>query len=117
MGFLPGSHVDIRPTRNLDKFLGTKDSFAVLKFNRPRGNVVLSRRALLEKERDVLKQEVLKVLEEGVILEGTVKNITGYGAFVDLAGIHAILHTTDMSSGRISHPSQLPEGSQELNVG
>ena len=116
MGFLPGSHVDIRPTRNLDKFLGTKDSFAVLKFNRPRGNVVLSRRALLEKERDVLKQEVLKVLDEGVILEGTVKNITGYGAFVDLGGIDGILHISDMSWGRISHPSELLQVGQKVNV-
>jgi len=86
-GFLPGSHVDIRPSRNLDKFVGTRDRFVILKCNRARGNVVLSRRALIEKERDSMKQEVLKVLEEGVILEGTVKNITGYGAFVDLGGI------------------------------
>ena len=75
--------MDVRPTRNLDKFIGTKDRFAILKFNRARGNVVVSRRALLEKERDTLA-EVLKIIEEGVILEGTVKNITGYGAFVDL---------------------------------
>src|SRR5947208_13450378 len=78
--FLRGSHVDIRPSRNLDKFIGTTDRFAVVKYNRARGNVVVSRRALLEKERDSLKHEILKVLEEGVILEGTVKNITGYGA-------------------------------------
>src|SRR5918992_1023134 len=116
MGFLPGSHFDISPTRNLDKFLGTKDSFAVLKFNRPRGNVVLSRRALLEKERDVLKQEVLKVLEEGVILEGTVKNITGYGAFVDLGGIDGILHISDMSWGRINHPSEIVQVGEKLKV-
>ena len=103
-GFLPGSHVDVRPTRNLDKFIGTKDRFAILKFNRARGNVVVSRRVLLEKERDTLKQEVLKVIEEGVILEGTVKNITGYGAFVDLGGIDGILHISDMSWGRINHP-------------
>ena len=89
-GFLPGSHVDIRPNRNLDRFVGTNDRFAILKFNRARGNVVVSRRALLEKERDSLKKEILKVLEEGVILEGTVKNITGYGAFVDLGGIDGI---------------------------
>ncbi|HSK31577.1 MAG TPA: S1 RNA-binding domain-containing protein, partial [Candidatus Limnocylindria bacterium] len=74
-GFLPGSHVDIRPNRNLDRFIGTRDRFAILKFNRARGNVVVSRRALLEKERDSLKQDILKILEEGVILEGTVKNI------------------------------------------
>jgi len=115
-GFLPGSHVDIRPTRNLDKFLGTKDRFAILKFNRPRGNVVLSRRALLEKERDTLKQEVLKVLEEGVILEGTVKNITGYGAFVDLGGIDGILHISDMSWGRISHPSEVLQVGEKVRV-
>ncbi len=106
-GFLPGSHVDIRPTRNLDQFVGRKERFVILKYNRLRGNVVLSRRALLEKERESLKKEVLKVLEEGVILEGVVKNITGYGAFVDLGGIDGILHVSDMSWGRINHPSEV----------
>ncbi|MGE5305286.1 MAG: 30S ribosomal protein S1 [Alphaproteobacteria bacterium] len=115
-GFLPGSHVDIRPSRNLDKFIGTTDRFAILKFNRARGNVVLSRRALLEKERDSLKQEILKVLEEGVILEGTVKNITGYGAFVDLGGIDGILHISDMSWGRINHPSEVVQVGEKLKV-
>src|SRR5438132_6804002 len=115
-GFLPGSHVDVRPTRNLDKFIGTKDRFAILKFNRARGNVVVSRRAILEKERDSLKQEVLKVIEEGVILEGTVKNITGYGAFVDLGGIDGILHISDMSWGRISHPSEIVQVGEKLKV-
>ncbi len=115
-GFLPGSHVDIRPSRNLDKFLGNKDRFAILKFSRARGNVVLSRRVLLEKERDSLKQEVLKVLEEGVILEGTVKNITGYGAFVDLGGIDGILHISDMSWGRISHPSEVLQVGDKVKV-
>ncbi len=116
MGFLPGSHVDVRPSRNLDKFLGTTDRFAVLKFNRARGNVVLSRRALLEKERDGLKQDILKILEEGVILEGTVKNITGYGAFVDLGGIDGILHISDMSWGRISHPSEVVHVGDKIRV-
>ena len=115
-GFLPGSHVDIRPSRNLDKFIGTTDRFAVLKYNRARGNVVLSRRALLEKERDSLKQEILKVLEEGVILEGTVKNITGYGAFVDLGGIDGILHISDMSWGRINHPSEVVQVGEKIKV-
>jgi len=115
-GFLPGSHVDVRPTRNLDKFIGTKDRFAILKFNRARGNVVVSRRAILEKERDALKQEVLKVIEEGVILEGTVKNITGYGAFVDLGGIDGILHISDMSWGRISHPSEIVQVGEQVKV-
>jgi small subunit ribosomal protein S1 len=114
--FLPGSHVDIRPTRNLDKFVGQRDKFAVLKFNRARGNVVVSRRALLEKERDSLKKEILKVLEEGVILEGTVKNITSYGAFVDLGGIDGILHISDMSWGRIGHPSELVKVGDRIKV-
>jgi small subunit ribosomal protein S1 len=115
-GFLPGSHVDIRPSRNLDRFIGTTDRFAVLKYNRARGNVVVSRRVLLEKERDSLKQEILKVLEEGVILEGTVKNITGYGAFVDLGGIDGILHISDMSWGRINHPSEIVQVGEKLKV-
>ncbi len=114
--FLPGSHVDIRPSRNLDRFIGTTDRFAVVKYNRARGNVVVSRRALLEKERDSLKQEILKVLEEGVILEGTVKNITGYGAFVDLGGIDGILHISDMSWGRISHPSEIVQVGDKVKV-
>jgi small subunit ribosomal protein S1 len=114
--FLPGSHVDIRPTRNLDKFVGQRDKFAVLKFNRARGNVVVSRRALLEKERDSLKKDILKILEEGVILEGTVKNITSYGAFVDLGGIDGILHISDMSWGRIGHPSELVKVGDRLKV-
>lgn len=116
MGFLPGSHVDVRPSRNLDKFLGTTDRFAVLKFNRARGNVVLSRRSLIEKERDGLKQDILKILEEGVIIEGTVKNITGYGAFVDLGGIDGILHISDMSWGRISHPSEVVHVGDKIKV-
>ena len=95
--FLPGSHADIRPARNLDRYIGQRGRFAILKFNRSRGNVVVSRRAVLERERTQLKEETLKVLEEGVILEGTVKNITDYGAFVDLGGIDGLLHVTDMS--------------------
>jgi small subunit ribosomal protein S1 len=114
--FLPGSHVDIRPSRNLDRFIGTTDRFAILKFNRARGNVVVSRRALLEKERETLKKDILKVLEEGVILEGTVKNITGYGAFVDLGGIDGILHISDMSWGRINHPSEIVEVGEKIKV-
>jgi len=115
-GFLPGSHVDVRPTRNLDKFLGKREKFAILKYNRPRGNVVVSRRVLMEKERDVLKKEILKVLEEGVILEGVVKNITSYGAFVDLGGIDGILHISDMSWGRIGHPSEMVKVGDRIKV-
>ena len=103
--FLPGSHADLRPTRNLDRYIGQRGRFAILKFNRSRGNVVVSRRSVLERERTALKSETLKVLEEGVILEGTVKNITDYGAFVDLGGIDGLLHVTDMSWGRVAHPS------------
>ena len=105
--FLPGSHADLRPARNLDRFLGQRSRFAILKFNRSRGNVVVSRRAVMERERQSLKGETLKVLEEGVILEGTVKNITDYGAFVDLGGIDGLLHITDMSWGRVAHPSEV----------
>jgi len=109
--FLPGSHADIRPARNLDRFISQRGHFAVLKFNRARGNVVVSRRAVMERERAQLKQETLKVLEEGVILEGIVKNITDYGAFVDLGGIDGLLHVTDMSWGRVNKPADV------VNVG
>ena len=115
-GFLPGSHVDIRPTRNLDQFVGKQDRFTILKYNRMRDNVVVSRKVLLEKEREVLKKETLAVLEEGVILEGVVKNITDYGAFVDVGGIDGILHITDMSWGRVNHPSDLLSLAETIRV-
>ena len=115
-GFLPGSHVDIRPTRNLDQFVGKQDRFTILKYNRMRDNVVVSRKVLLEKEREVLKKETLAVLEEGVILEGIVKNITDYGAFVDVGGIDGILHITDMSWGRVNHPSDLLSLAETIRV-
>jgi small subunit ribosomal protein S1 len=105
--FLPGSHVDTRPTRSLDRYIGEQGQFTILKFNRARGNVVVSRKALLEKEQEAVRGETLKILEEGVILEGTVKNVTDYGAFVDLGGIDGLLHVTDMSWGRVSHPSKV----------
>ena len=114
--FLPGSHVDIRPTRALERYIGERMEFAVIKCNRARGNVVVSRRAILEKERDVLKSETLKVLEEGVILEGTVKNVTDYGAFVDLGGIDGLLHVTDMAWGRVSHPSKVVSSGDVVKV-
>ena len=114
--FLPGSHVDIRPVRDLDRFISKRGKFAVLKYNRARANVVVSRRAVLEQERDLLREETLKVLEEGVILEGTVKNITDYGAFVDLGGIDGLLHITDMSWGRIGHPSEVVTAGEKLKV-
>jgi small subunit ribosomal protein S1 len=114
--FLPGSHVDLRPVRDLDRFVGKRGKFAVLKYNRARANVVVSRRAILEQERDSLRDETLKLLEEGVILEGAVKNITDYGAFVDLGGIDGLLHITDMSWGRISHPSEILTVGEKIKV-
>ncbi len=114
--FLPGSQVDIRPVRNLDKLIGEKFRFKVIKFNKKRGNIVLSRRVLLEKEREELKKETLKNLKEGAILKGVVKNLTDYGAFIDLGGIDGLLHVTDMSWGRIGHPSEMFEVGQEVRV-
>jgi small subunit ribosomal protein S1 len=114
--FLPGSHVDLRPVRNLDRYLGQRARFLILKFNRARSNVVVSRRGVLERERASLKEQTLKVLEEGVILEGTVKNITDYGAFIDLGGLDGLLHVTDMSWGRIQHPSEVLKVGDKVKV-
>lgn len=114
--FLPGSQVDLRPIRNLDKLIGEKYKFKVIKFNKKRGNIVLSRRALLEKERDQLKGVTLQKLEEGAIMTGVIKNITEYGAFVDLGGIDGLLHITDMSWGRVNHPSELFQMGDEVTV-
>ncbi len=114
--FLPGSHVDIRPIRDLDQFLGQTGKFVILKYNRARSNVVVSRRAVLEQERASLREETLKVLDEGVILEGTVKNITDYGAFVDLGGLDGLLHITDMSWGRIGHPAEMIKAGETIQV-
>jgi small subunit ribosomal protein S1 len=104
--FLPGSHVEIRPPRGLDRYVGETQEYAVLKFNRARGNVVVSRKVLLEKERNLQMDKTLAVLDEGVVLEGVVKNVTDYGAFVDVGGIDGLLHVTDMSYGRITSPSE-----------
>jgi small subunit ribosomal protein S1 len=104
--FLPGSQIDIRPHRNLDKFLNQEYDFKVLKITRDKGNIVLSRRAVLLNERDQLRTATLKVLQEGVVMEGVVKNVTDYGAFIDLGGIDGLLHITDISWGRINHPSE-----------
>src|SRR5579883_1885317 len=114
--FLPGSHVDLRPARNLDRYVGQRGRFQLLKFNRARGNVVVSRRAVIERERTELKEQTLKVLEEGVILEGVVKNITDYGAFVDLGGIDGLLHVTDMAWGRVGHPSEVVSVGDKVKV-
>ena len=114
--FLPGSQVDLRPVRNLDKLIGNKLAFKIIKFNKKRGNIVLSRRILLERDREKLRATTLENLQEGAILRGIVKNITDYGAFIDLGGIDGLLHITDMSWGRINHPSQLFEVGQEVEV-
>ncbi len=105
--FLPGSQVDIRPIRNLEKLIGNTFKFKIIKLNRRRGNVVLSRRILLEKERESLRNKTLETLAEGQIVDGVVKNITDYGAFVDLGGIDGLMHITDISWGRINHPSDV----------
>ncbi len=114
--FLPGSQVDIRPQRNLDKFVGEKLDFKILKFSRERGNIVLSRRVVLEAERKALKRDTINQLAEGVVMEGIVKNVTDYGAFVDLGGIDGLLHITDMSWGRVNHPAELLSVGQTVPV-
>ena len=105
--FLPGSQIDLRPVRNLDKLIGERLQMRIIKLNKRRGNIVLSRRVLLEEERQRAKEKTLASLSEGQIIEGVVKNITEYGAFIDLGGIDGLLHITDMSWGRVSHPSEL----------
>ena len=107
IAFLPGSQVDLAPMRHTDHLIGQRNTFKVLKFNRKRRNVVLSRRALLEKERNEAKTTLLASLEEGKIVEGVVKNITDYGIFVDLGGLDGLLHITDLSYGRVRHPADL----------
>ena len=114
--FLPGSQVDLRPVRNLEKYIGQRFHFKVIKFNKKRGNIVLSRRALLEKQREALKSQTLGKLEVGMVVDGIVKNITEYGAFIDLGGIDGLLHITDMSYARVNHPSELFEVGQEVKV-
>jgi small subunit ribosomal protein S1 len=114
--FLPGSQVDLRPIRNLDKLIGQSYQFKVIKFNKKRGNIVLSRRVLLEKERDEQKTKTLETLEEGKVVKGVIKNITEYGAFVDLGGIDGLLHITDMSWGRVNHPSEVFQVGDEVTV-
>jgi len=114
--FLPGSQVDLRPIRNLDKLIGEKYKFKVIKFNKKRGNIVLSRRVLLEKEREELKKDTLQKLRENAVLTGVVKNLTDYGAFIDLGGIDGLLHITDMSWGRVGHPSEMLNVGDELRV-
>ncbi len=103
--FLPGSQVDVRPVRDLDRYVGQTLEFNILKYDRKRNNVVLSRRSILEKDREAEKVETLQNIEEGKIVEGVIKNITDYGLFIDLGGIDGLLHVTDISWGRITRPA------------
>ncbi len=114
--FLPGSQVDIRPVRNLEQYLNKEFEFKVIKFNPKRGNIVLSRRELLEEKRQEQKKETLKNLAEGAVMKGQVKNLTDYGAFIDLGGIDGLLHITDMSWGRIAHPGDMFAVGDEVKV-
>jgi len=114
--FLPGSQYDLRPTQNLDGLLGQEVQVRITKLNRRRGNVVVSRRALLEEELHAKRAELMEKLSEGQVVHGTVKNVTEYGAFVDLGGIDGLLHLTDMSWGRVRHPSDVVKPEQELDV-
>jgi len=114
--FLPGSQVDLRPVRNLDKLLGETFQFKIIKLNKRRGNIVLSRRVLLEDQRENLRSDTLKTLEEGQVVDGVVKNLTDYGAFIDLGGIDGLLHITDMSWGRVSHPSDILAVGDKIKV-
>ena len=114
--FLPGSQVDLRPVKNLAAMVGQQIRAKVIKLNRRRGNVVLSRRSVLEEEREEKKKHTLEVLNEGMVLTGTVKNITDYGAFIDLGGIDGLLHVTDMSWGRVGHPSEIFQVGDQVEV-
>src|SRR4029434_7412275 len=114
--FLPGSQVDLRPVKKLASMLGQVIRAKVIQLNRRRGNVVLSRRAVLEEEREEKRKHTLSVLSEGMVLTGAVKNITDYGAFIDLGGIDGLLHVTDMSWGRVGHPSEIFQVGDQVEV-
>lgn len=114
--FLPGSQVDLRPVRDMDALVGTEYEFKIVKYNKRRGNIVLSRRALLEAERAAMKEKTLQIIKEGAVLRGVVKNITDYGLFIDLGGIDGLVHITDMSWGRVGHPSEMHQTGDEIEV-
>lgn len=114
--FLPGSQLDVKPVRNIDALRGRDLEMKVIKVNKKRGNIVLSRKAVLEEENEGRKKDTLERLTEGAVLKGYVKNITDYGAFIDLGGIDGLLHITDMSWGRINHPSELFQPGDEVEV-
>lgn len=114
--FMPGSQVDVRPSHDLDQFLGQDIPVKVIKINRRRGNVVVSRKLAIEEDLKVRKERVLEHLAEGAVVAGTVKNLTEYGAFVDLGGIDGLLHVSDMSHGRVTHPSEVVRVGEEITV-
>ncbi len=114
--FLPGSLVDVKPVKNLELLRGKELEFKVISVDKKRGNIVLSRKAVVEIEQEARKRETLQLLEEGRVLRGTVKNLTDYGAFVDLGGLDGLLHVTDMSWGRVNHPSDLVKVGDEIDV-
>jgi small subunit ribosomal protein S1 len=114
--FLPGSQIDLKPVRDFDSMIGTEHDFKILKYNKRRGNIVLSRRAILETERASLREKTLQILCEDAVLEGTVKNVTDYGLFIDLGGIDGLLHITDMSWGRVGHPSEMYQTGEKITV-
>ena len=105
--FLPGSQADLRPIRNLDDLVGKTFEFKILKYNRKRSNIVLSRRVILESERESKRAATMASIHEGKVIDGIVKNITEYGVFIDLGGVDGLLHITDISWGRVKHPSEL----------
>lgn len=114
--FLPASQIDLKPVKSLDKLVSQKFQFKILKLNKAKGNIVLSRRIVLEQERETQKKGLLQNLKEGQVIKGTVKNITDYGAFVDLGGIDGLLHITDLAWGRVGHPSEILNVGDEIEV-
>ncbi|HER08875.1 MAG TPA: S1 RNA-binding domain-containing protein, partial [Bacteroides sp.] len=114
--FLPGSQIDVKPIRDYDAFVGKNMEFKVVKINHEFKNVVVSHKALIEEELEQQKKEIIAKLEKGQVLEGTVKNITSYGVFIDLGGVDGLIHITDLSWGRVNHPEEIVELDQKLNV-
>jgi len=114
--FLPYSQIDLRPVKDLDGLIGDSFEFKILKFNRKRNNVVISRRAILEEERNKLREQMRSKLEEGQIITGAITNITDYGLFIDMGGMDGLCHITDLSWGRVSHPAKLYKVGEDLEV-
>ncbi|MBR5935623.1 MAG: S1 RNA-binding domain-containing protein, partial [Bacteroidaceae bacterium] len=114
--FLPGSQIDVKPIRDYDVFVGKTMEFKVIKINQEYRNVVVSHKALIEEELEQQKKEIISKLEKGQVLEGTVKNITSYGVFIDLGGVDGLIHITDLSWGRVSDPKEIVELDQKINV-